>query len=285
MQPVINSDLEKIYQRFLTTARTHYENFPVISLFTEPKKRKYIAAFYTFARMADDIADEGENTDDEKLILLDKFESELSAALNNDFKNEFWLAITDTIHSNNLSEKYFYDLIKAFRQDLLMKRYNTFEDVLNYCVHSANPVGRIILEFYNIRDEKAKIFSDKICTALQLINFWQDVSIDVRKNRIYIPLNDIKTFDTTEKNILDLHFGFNEKKLIQYEVEKTREMMLEGRGLLSYLRGRLYFQIKWTISGGIGILNKIEQQNYNVFDRRPKLTKFDFLKLLVRNKL
>ncbi len=174
------------------------------------------------------------------------------------------------------------NLLKAFKQDVVKKSYNNFEELLEYCKYSANPVGRLVLELNNIRNDEAFSLSDKICTALQLTNFYQDLKIDYnKKGRIYLPKDEMaeylikkKVFELNENNL-------NLRKLLSRNINRTKRMFEEGRGLLKFLNGRVKYEIKWTILGGEEILKKIEKNNYNVFKYRPKLSKIDFLKLLI----
>lgn len=276
-------DINLAYNKTLKLAKSHYENFPVVSLFVPVELRKHVAVFYTFARKADDIADEGNKTDAERLIDLEMFERELTKAINGEFVNEFWFALQNTIVEKKLSTKYFYQLIDAFKQDLTKKRYKNFEEVTDYCRRSANPVGRIILELNNIRDEQANKYSDNICTALQLTNFYQDVMIDWEKGRIYIPFDEMDKFRIYEKTFEMKENSSNFKKLLKYQINRTRELFTEGRNLLNYLPPRLKFQIRWTILGGEKILEKIETIDCNVLNVRPKLNKKEYFSLMIKS--
>jgi phytoene/squalene synthetase len=165
---------------------------------------------------------------------------------------------------------------------LLKNRYQSFDELLAYCKNSANPVGRLILEINNIRDKDAFDYSDKICTALQLINFYQDVKLDLGMGRIYFPLDEMSMFSVTE-NMFELNkINPNLEKLVKYNIDRTDKILWEGQKLLKYLPGRLKIEIKWTVLGGMAVLDKIRDNNYNVFSR-PKLNKIDFLKLLLKS--
>jgi squalene synthase HpnC len=262
--------------------REHYENFPVISFLVKKELRKHVAVIYWFSRTADDIADDPVLPDDEKIIKLNHFEERLSSLLKDNFENDYEFALCNTITVMNLTPGLFYDLISAFRQDLTKKRYQTFEELLDYCKRSANPVGRLILELNNIRDNPTSEYSDKICTALQLINFYQDVQIDYNLNRIYFPLDEMSRFSVTE-NMFELNkINLNLEKLVKYNVDRAYNMLEEGLKLLNFLPCRLKIEIKWTVLGGKEILNKIKKNNYNIFTR-PVLKKFDFLMLLLKS--
>ena len=161
--------------------------FPVVSILVPKNLRKHVAIIYWFARTADDFADEGNMSEDERIEKLNDFENSLNDLLNGKFKSPFEQALHQTIKQKNLTPQLFFDLLKAFKQDVVKKRYNDFDEVLDYCNCSANPIGRLILELFDIRNEEAFNYSDKICTALQLTNFYQDIEIDYEKGRIYFP--------------------------------------------------------------------------------------------------
>jgi squalene synthase HpnC len=263
-------------------AREHYENFPVVSVLIKKELRKHIAIIYWFARTADDIADEGNLPDEQKLIMLNDFEFRLTSLLKGNFETDYETALNNTIKSKNLSPQLFYNLIAAFRQDLVKKRYGSFEDLLNYCKLSANPVGRLILELYGIRNEVAFHYSDRICSALQLINFYQDVKIDYNRGRIYFPKDEMDRFSVTE-NMFELsENSLNLQKLVNFNVERAGNILEEGKNLIKYLPGRLKLEIIWTILGGKEILSKIRRNNFDIFIR-PKLNKSDFLRLLIKS--
>ncbi len=275
-------DLKKCYKEAENLAARHYENFPVISYFLPKKFRSHVAVIYQFARTADDFADEGKLTAEERIHLLDEFENDFKNCKKNIFKNGFWFVLNDTIEKFNLSRDNFFNLLKAFKQDVSKIRYENFGELSGYCSNSANPVGRIMLELFNIRDEKAFEYSDLICSALQLANFWQDVSVDIKKNRIYIPLDEIKKFNVSEQQILNEKYSKNFKNLLKYQCERTERMFDEGKKLIPYLSGKFKFQIKMTVSGGKKILQKIKCSDYDVFKQRPKLSKKDYLVLFLK---
>jgi squalene synthase HpnC len=276
---VINESAYITAEKF---AREHYENFPVVSVFIKKELRKHIAIIYWFARTADDIADEGNLPDEQKIRMLDDFQYRLTSLLKGNFANDFEVALNNTITSRNLSPQLFYDLIAAFRQDLIKKRYESFKELLDYCKLSANPVGRLILELHGIRNEEAFYYSDMICSALQLINFYQDVKIDYSNGRIYFPIDEMDRFRVTE-NMFELNQNsLNLQKLVNFNVNRAANILDEGKNLLKYLPGRLKFEIRWTILGGNEILNKIRKNKFDIFIR-PKLLKSDFLRLLLKS--
>jgi squalene synthase HpnC len=242
----------------------------------------HIAVVYQFARQADDLADEGKGTVNEKLHLLDFYEKEFTNSLTGKYNNEFWFALHNTIEKYSLTQQYFYDLIYAFKQDIVKNRFETFNEILWYCSYSANPVGRIILEFFNVRDTESCQYSDNICTALQLTNFYQDVSIDIQKNRIYIPLDEIEKFGVTINQFDLKKNNANFEKLVEFQVARTRKYFKDGSQLLKRLPRKLKRQIYMTILGGEKILDKIEQLNFNVINNHPKISKVDYIVILLK---
>ncbi|MBK6912320.1 MAG: squalene synthase HpnC [Ignavibacteriales bacterium] len=266
----------------MSFAKNHYENFPVASFLIKKNLRKHVSIIYWFARTADDIADEGNAAVDERLNQLNLFEQRFLKSMHGNFVDEFDETLFTTITEKKLSKEHFLNLIKAFRQDVVKSRYKNFEELMHYCSLSANPVGRLILELYNIRDENAFQLSDKICTALQLTNFYQDTIIDYSKGRIYYPLDELTKFNVKEKVFELKDFNLNLQALIKLNVDRAFNLFNEGAALSEYLSGRLKYEIKWTIAGGKEILNKIKKNNYNIFIR-PELSKKDFFILLIKS--
>lgn len=281
MNKDVYKDAEKYYNKALQFAKSHYENFPVISLFIKKDIQKHIAIIYQFARQADDIADEGIMSQDERITRLNNFEAELKKSLSKNFSGGFWKALNLTIEQYKLDPENFLALLKAFKQDVWKNRYKNFDELLRYCNNSANPIGRLILGLHNIHNPNAQKYSDKICTALQLTNFYQDVSIDIRKNRLYIPEDELANFRVGLDVIEQKQFSEEFKNMLKYQVDRTKRMFEEGKKLLSYLPIRLRIQIILTIKGGQEIIKKIEKQNYNVLENRPALSKIDFIKLFL----
>ncbi|MBU0475138.1 MAG: squalene synthase HpnC [Bacteroidetes bacterium] len=275
-----NFDMDSAYNNAIKFTKLHYENFPVLSFLVPKKLQKHVAIIYQFAREADDIADEGNKSVTQRIELLNSYETAFKNSLNGIFEKSFWMALSNTIETQNLTSIYFSNLLIAFRQDITQTRYSTFEDLLHYCTHSANPVGRIILELNKITNNEAFYFSDKICTALQITNFLQDVSIDFNKGRIYLPIAEMKKFGVTENIFLLKKINSNFQNLMEAQVQQVFEYFNEGKKLLPFLPFRLKHQIKWTINGGEEILKKIVKLDYNVLTLRPKFSKLDLLKLL-----
>ena len=271
------------YRKSLELAKTHYENFPVVSLLIPAKYKNDIAIIYWFARTADDYADEGNDSSSVKLEKLQAFEERLRSLLNDNPATELEAALRNTIISRKLKPEHFFNLLIAFKQDVIKNRYKDFSGLLSYCSNSANPVGRILLELFDIRNDKAFYYSDKICTALQITNFVQDTKIDFNKGRIYYPLDEMEKFGVNEKMFEMNEISDNLKKLIEFSVTRTQSMFDEGKGLLEFLSGRFKSEIAWTIRGGEEILNKIRGADFDIFTRRPVLTKTDYLKLLFKS--
>ena len=279
-----NIDLaESGYEQALLLAKSHYENFPVVSVLIPSRLRKHVAIIYWFARTADDLADEGNLLVEERIEKLDAFENEFKLCLTNDAETNFVAALKRTIISKKLSSENFFNLLKAFKQDVIKKRYNNFDEVLDYCSNSANPVGRILLELFDIRNDKAFFYSDKICTALQITNFIQDTKIDYQKGRIYYPLDELQHFQVDEKVFEMNGNNLNLKKLIEFSVKRTQKLFDEGRNLLEYISGRFKHEIAWTINGGEEILRKIRGADFDVISRRPKLSKSDYIRIFIKS--
>lgn len=275
-------DVAGAYQFCQDLAQRHYENFPVASKLLPRKLRKHVAALYGFARIADDFSDEPEYEGVRRERLLD-WRAQL-----NDLehpRHPVFLALKNTVSELDLPLTPFDDLLSAFLQDTEKKRYATFEEVLDYCKRSANPVGRIVLMIHGYRDPHLFELSDAICTALQLANFWQDVSVDLKKDRIYIPEEDFKQFGYTEA---DLRMGLvNEKflSLMKFQVGRTRALFEKGRPLPSRLAFPLSWEIKLTWLGGREVLRKIKKQGFDTVTARPALSKREWIPLLVRSLL
>ncbi len=277
------------FQYCIKSARKHYENFPVASLLIPKDKRKYIAAIYCFARASDDFADEPniEGGKEKRLSLIDEWEQKLEDCFKGKAYDPIFIALNKTIEDCKIPIEPLQNLLKAFRQDVIKNRYDNFDEVLSYCENSANPVGRLVLMIFGSHDEKLFGYSDKICTALQLTNFWQDVAIDLEKDRIYLPEDEMKRFNYNEKELIEKTYNKNFIELMKLQVERTRKIFEDGKGLLDELKQndllkKLYRQLKLTWLGGMEILNKIEQVNYDVFNKRPSLSKTDFIKLFFK---
>jgi squalene synthase HpnC len=270
------------YKSALQFAKNHYENFPVVSFLIPARLRKDVSIIYWFARTADDIADEGNLSAEERLRKLDEFEENFNKALLGDYRSDYERALHTTIREKELDPEHFTDLLKAFRQDVTKTEYDNYQEVLDYCVYSANPIGSLILELHGIRNGDANIYSDRVCTALQITNFLQDVKKDFEKGRIYLPRDELERAGIKRFMFDESKISPNFKRLIEFNVDRTQSLFDEGRKLLKFLKGRLRYEIKWTILGGEAILMKIRKNEYNVFIR-PHLNKIDFIRLLIKS--
>ncbi len=262
----------------------HYENFPVASLLMPKPLRAPVEAIYRFARSADDLADEGDASPAERRAALAAFDGQLvriaaGAAPAPLPEGPMFDALAATIRAHALPVSLFRDLLSAFSQDCIVKRYDDDEALLDYCRRSANPVGRLMLALYGADSEMHRSWSDRICTALQWINFWQDVAVDRAKDRIYLPLADLARFGVTEAMLFGearlLVDSAAWKALMRHEVGRTRAMMLEGSPLASALSGRIGIELRMIVQGGLRILERIERVDYDVFHHRPTLARVD----------
>lgn len=279
----MKNNLKDIEKKFSNLAKDHYENFPVASFLIPKNFRNDIAIIYWFARTADDLADEGNVIPEKRLDELNNFENEFRKSLKGKSENFYFNQLANTIKAKKISIVYFFDLLSAFKQDVVKKEYENFDELLDYCKRSANPVGRIILELFNVTHEEALLFSDKICTSLQLINFYQDTLVDIEKGRNYYPKNEMKIFNVTKKMFELNENNPNIKALVKHNIERAQSLLDEGKNLLKYLKGRFKIEIKWTIAGGEKVLMKIKKNDYDVFTKRPKLDKMDFISLFVKS--
>jgi len=262
----------------------HYENFPVASILLPRRLRKPVAAIYHFARAADDIADEGDLPDEERLRQLDEFRAELARIDENEMPlTPLFNNLAAEIRQHALPLQPFYDLLDAFSQDVVKKRYANFGELLDYCRRSANPVGTLLLHLYEEATPVNIAYSDAICTSLQLINFWQDVPKDYAIGRIYLPLDDMAQFGVSEEQIAQGIADDTWCALMQFQVDRAREMMLHGRPLGSILTGRIGLEMRMIIAGGLRIIDKLENAQYDMFRQRPVLRPFDWVIMLARS--
>ncbi len=284
----MQTDIDHAYDFCKEVAIKHYENFPVGSLLIPSDKRKYIYSIYAFARHADDIADSDKLTETQKLSMLSEFEADLNKAENKDFAglnsdtSNIFIALSNTIDELKIPAEEFRNLLIAFKQDSVKQRYFDFEELISYSKYSANPIGHLVLYVFGYNPEKDKKcfgYSDKICTALQLTNFWQDVSVDLEIDRIYIPEKLMNEFNYDENMLFEKNENDDFRKLIKALIDKTKLLFDEGRQITNYVKGRLRLELKATIEGGEMILNKIEKINFNVLSTRVALNKFDKIKL------
>ncbi len=267
--------LDEAYAFCGNLARSHYENFTIASWLMPRAMRKHMHAVYAYARIADDFADE-----EHDLAKLDAWERELELAYAGAPHHPVFVALADTAGKFSIPMRPFADLLIAFRSDVKFKGFETMDDLLGYCRYSANPVGRIVLYLFGYSDAQRQRLSDLVCSGLQLANFWQDVSVDLGKGRVYFPRRDLAAHGLDEH---DLRHGVTTKRfidLMKSEVETARAMLREGgSGLARLVDRRLRRDILMFAGGGLAILRAIEHADYNVLHARPKLRKLDYLKL------
>ena len=253
-------------------AKSHYENFSVATWFLPHKLRPHFYSIYAYCRISDDLGDEVGDPR-QSLALLDAWEEELNACYAGKPRHPVFVALRPTIEECRIPRATFADLLTAFRQDQTVTRYPTFEDLLGYCVNSANPVGRLVLYACGYCDSERQQLSDFTCTALQLANFWQDVVVDYGKGRIYLPAEDLRTYGVREADIAERHFGPGFRELMRFEVARARDWFERGRPLIGMVDRQLAIDIELFSRGGEQILNSIERQDYNVLRARPVISK------------
>jgi squalene synthase HpnC len=265
----------------------HYENFPVASVLLPRRMRAPIEAIYGFARSADDIADEGDAADADRLAQLDRYRRALDAIEARRAPDAQFARIADAIRACELPVQLLRDLIDAFAQDVVKKRYADFTELMDYSRRSANPVGRLVLHVFQRVETRHMApvpaswlkLSDLICSALQFINFWQDVAVDWKKGRVYIPQEDLARFGISEADIANANAGGRWRELMAFESARARGMLEEGSTLGRELPGKVGLEIRATIAGGSSILDKIDAAHGDVFRHRPTLDKADWMKI------
>lgn len=268
-------------------ARDHYENFPVASILLPRAMRPAIAAIYAFARRADDFADEGEHPDADRLRRLDEWHDRLVhcvAAARPPVSQDdlIFAALGDTIRAHALPLSLFEDLLSAFRQDVTVKRHATWADVLDYCRRSANPVGRLVLRVAGYDDRHLDAASDAVCTALQLTNFWQDFARDWKNGRLYVPLADRDRVGALDRDLDAGRITPAWRDALAGAAARTRALFAAGRPVCDGVSGRLKLELRLTWLGGMRILDRLEQADYDVFRHPPALSAADALPLLWR---
>jgi squalene synthase HpnC len=258
----------------------HYENFPVASILLPPALRVPIAAIYRFARSADDFADEGDVPPGERIACLQAYQFELYAIEHGQpTRHPVFAALRPVIAEYDLPLSLFRDLLDAFTQDVTQDRYADFDELMDYCRRSADPVGRLLLHLFGHASEENLRQSEAICSALQLINHWQDVGIDAlkgAKGRIYLPQDDMARFGIADGQVLRRTASADFRALLRFQVERARALMLSGAPLGWRLPGRIGMEIRAIVAGGLRILDKIEAVDFDVFTQRPVLTALDW---------
>jgi phytoene synthase len=263
-------------------ARSHYENFPVGSVLIPKRLRKHFYSIYAFARTADDFADEGKGADlsvERRLALIAGWREQLYRALNGEARHPVFIALRETSARFDLPVSLFDDLLSAFSQDVVKQRYENFDELSDYCRRSANPVGRLILLLFGYTDSQLHERSDDICTALQLANHWQDVAVDIDKDRVYLPAEDLDRFGVSVEELRSGSPGAGFKSLLKFEIARAREYFTRGKPLCVAVNGRLGLELRALWSGGWRILDRIEENDYDVFARRPEITLSDKLRI------
>ena len=285
-------------------ATSHYENFSVATWFLPKDLHQHFFNLYAYCRISDDLGDEVGDRE-ASLALLDRWEQELNATYagldgshfcqeqadvghqaaelgRGEPRHPVFIALAETIRAFGIPKHEFSDLLTAFRQDQGVGRYETFEDLLGYCRNSANPVGHLVLYLCGYSDPERQQLSDYTCTALQLANFWQDVSVDWKKDRVYLPLEDLRRFACSVEQIAEGRFDHKFRELIRFEVERAREWFRRGLPLTEKVDRSLALDIELFSRGGLAILQAVEDQNYDVLARRPSLSKYRKAELAVR---
>lgn len=280
--PAVAPSLAEAEEYCRRLARTHYENFSVATWFLPQRLRQPFFNVYAYCRISDDLGDEvGDPA--ASLQLLDQWEQELEACYAGNPRHPVFVALAGTVRQFDIPKQEFANLLKAFRQDQTVLRYETFDDLLGYCLNSANPVGHLVLYLCGYRDTERQELSDFTCTALQLANFWQDVSVDYDgKDRIYLPLEDLRRFGVTEDDLKQHHNTPAFRQMMKFEVGRAREWFRRGEPLIGQVERGLALDIELFTRGGQEILNAIEAQDYAVLGRRPSISKARKLALVAR---
>src|SRR5579862_1383673 len=261
-------------------ARSHYENFLVVSWLLPRRLHQAMFNVYAYCRCVDDLGDEAEG---DRLALLDDWQRQLEACFNaQPVDHPVYVALAETIRAYELPMEPFSRLIEANRRDQTVVRYETYADVLEYCEYSANPVGQLVLMLFGYRDSKRFELSDATCTALQLANFWQDVARDYESGRVYIPLEDMRAFGYDGTKLAAGMADASWQALMEFEVERARQLFRTGEQLIPLVERRLQVDLRLFTLGGLEILNRIEAQRYDVITRRPTVSPVRQLRLLAR---
>jgi squalene synthase HpnC len=262
-------------------ARTHYENFSVATWFLPAKLRQHFFNVYSYCRISDDLGDEVGDPQ-QSLALLDQWEAELAACYSGSPRHPVFVALAETVRRFGIPQSEFSDLLIAFRQDQTVTRFETFSDLLGYCRYSANPVGHLVLYLCGYSDQERQQLSDYTCTALQLANFWQDIAVDYKKGRIYLPLEDLRHYGATEAEIASGRASPQFIELMKFEVQRAREWFDRGLPLIKKVDRQLALDIELFSRGGQEILHAIEGQHFDVLRQRPVLSKLRKLRLVLR---
>lgn len=279
--PPVAPSLEEARDYCRRLATTHYENFSVATWFLPKHLRQHFYNVYAYCRISDDLGDEvGDPT--ASLQLLDQWEAELSICYEGSPRHPVFVALAETVDVFEIPQHEFSDLLRAFRADQTTTRYSTFDNVLAYCRYSANPVGHLVLYLSGYGDAERQALSDRTCTALQLANFWQDVSLDYAKGRVYLPLEDLRRYGVSEDDIAQNRNTPAFCEMMKFEVQRARSWFREGLPLVSKVNRELAVDLELFTRGGEEILNAIERQGFAVLGRRPSISKPRKLALVAR---
>lgn len=261
----------------------HYENFPVASVLVPRRVRPAVEAIYGFARTADDFADEGQVPPEERLRRLDGYREALRRLGDGQAATDpLFVRVGAAVRAHGLPLQPFHDLLDAFSQDVLKHRYADFDEVLDYCRRSANPVGRLMLHLFRAATQQNVRWSDAICSGLQLANFWQDVAVDWRKGRVYLPQDSMARFGVSETHVAEARADGNWRALLAFETSRARAMLESGAPLARAVGGRFGFELRLVVEGGLRILERIDRVRGDVFRHRPMLRPPDWLLMLWR---
>jgi len=278
-------NLEQAYQFCKDLAQSHYENFPVASVLLPKRLRRPISVIYAFARTADDFADEGNDSRQQRLTKLNNYNKALQSIADEEYQgsNPIFIALADVIKQHQLPIQLFTDLLDAFKQDVIKDRYQDFSEVLDYCRRSADPVGRLLLLLSHTPTQQQLVQSDAICSALQLINFYQDIVQDsTESDRIYIPTDELSQFSINEKQLTDSDCDSSPlAPLLRLQYQRTNQLMLQGYKLGTSLNGRIGWEIRAMTLGGIYTLDLLKKQKDHVLLKRPRLSKFVLFKIML----
>jgi squalene synthase HpnC len=284
---VVNPELARAYGYCEQLARTHYENFPVASRLLPAHMRPHIAAVYAFARIADDMADEGDRPAADRLADLERWGARLDRVVNDggtdrEPRGEVFTALRHSIEACALPVDLLHDLLSAFAQDVRVNRYATWADLLDYCRRSANPVGRLVLRIAGYQQPALDTASDAVCTALQLTNFWQDLAIDRAKGRLYVPAEIWQAHGATESDLDARIVSPAWRATLADVTRRTRALFEAGVPVADGVHGRLRYELRATWLGGTRILDKLEAANFDMFTHRPTLSRPDLLRIAWR---
>jgi squalene synthase HpnC len=261
-----------------TLARTHYENFSVGTRLIPGKLRKHFYSVYAFCRGVDDLGDEVVG---DRFAMLDEWERQLNQCYEGIPGHPFFVALQQTIREFDIPREPFLKLVEANRRDQRILKHPSYEELLDYCNHSANPVGHLVLYIFGHREPELHTLSDSTCTALQLANFWQDVRRDYDMGRVYLPANDMAKFGVTEDMIANRDATPQFKALMRFEIDRTRQLFIEGYELVHRVKGIAKVDLALFTGGGLTVLRSIEKLDYDVLTKRPKVSKLTRFRLLV----